>query len=193
MVDIDRVGGVWYEKVPVLVSFDRGNPLGDWLPGLEPADGDIVVTKQHASGFHGTDLVDHLRRLEADSVIVVGVSTSGCVRATATDASANGFRPFVVRQAVGDRTPAVHDANLFDLQAKYADVIDDLSSACAKGDDDAVLGSGAVAALARLDLPDRVALTDLRTTQGTPLTPFFLLVALALLGAEVLLTRRRSA
>lgn len=126
-------GGVWYEKVPVLASFDRGNPLGRWLPGLEPADWDIVVTKQHASGFHGTDLADHLRRLEADSVIVVGVSTSGCVRATATDASANGFRPFVVRQAVGDRTPAVHEANLFDLQAKYADVMDERELADALG------------------------------------------------------------
>lgn len=118
-------GGVWYSKVPVLSSFDRGNPLGQWLPGLEPADGDVVVTKQHASGFYGTDLAEHLRRLEVDSVIVVGVSTSGCVRATATDTSANGFRPFVVREAVGDRTAAVHDANLFDLQAKYADVVDE--------------------------------------------------------------------
>lgn len=116
-------GGEWYRKVPVLSSFDRGNPLGDWLPGLEPAAGDVVVTKQHASGFHGTDLAEALTEVEADSVIVVGVSTSGCVRATATDASAHGFRPFVIREAVGDRTPAVHDGNLFDLQAKYADVI----------------------------------------------------------------------
>ncbi len=116
-------GGVWYEKAPVLASFDRGNPLGGWLPGLEPADGEPVVTKQHASGFHGTDLADRLRALQIDSVVVVGVSTSGCVRATATDASANGFRPFVVSDAVGDRTDAVQEANLFDLHAKYADVV----------------------------------------------------------------------
>lgn len=116
-------GGVWYEKVPVLASFDRGNPLGDWLDGLEPAADEVVVTKQHASGFHRTDLVDRLEAANADSVIVVGVSTSGCVRATATDASAYGFRPFVVREAVGDRTDAVQEANLFDLHAKYADVV----------------------------------------------------------------------
>lgn len=117
-------GGVWYQKVAVLSSFDRGNPLGDWLPGIEPAEGEVVVTKQHASGFFGTDLSDQLRSLDADSVLVVGVSTSGCVRATATDASANGFRPFVIRQAVGDRTEHVNQSNLFDLQAKYADVVE---------------------------------------------------------------------
>lgn len=116
-------GGVWYRKIGVLSSFDRGNPLGDWLPELVPADGEIVVTKQHASGFFATDLADRLRTLGVDSVLVVGVSTSGCVRATATDASAYGFVPFVVREAVGDRTRAVQEANLFDLDAKYADVI----------------------------------------------------------------------
>lgn len=121
-------GGVWYRKIGVLSSFDRGNPLGDWLPGLEPADGEIVVTKQHASGFFGTDLATQLRSLGADSVLVVGVSTSGCVRATATDASASGFVPFVIREAVGDRTDQVQEANLFDLHAKYADVIDEATA-----------------------------------------------------------------
>ncbi len=116
-------GGVWYQKISVLESFDRGNPLADWVPGLEPDSDDVVVTKQHASGFFGTSLADELRNLDVDSVLVAGVSTSGCVRATATDASAHGFAPFVVREAVGDRTPAVHEANLFDLHAKYADVI----------------------------------------------------------------------
>lgn len=117
-------GGVWYRKIPVLASFDRGNPLGDWLEGLEPQPEESVITKQHASGFAGTDLARQLTALEADTAIVVGVSTSGCVRATATDASAAGFMPFVVRQAVGDRTPQVQDANLFDLHAKYADVVE---------------------------------------------------------------------
>lgn len=117
-------GGVWYQKVGVLSSFDRGNPLGHWLPGLEPAPGEVVVTKQHASGFFGTDLAKQLSALGADSVLVAGVSTSGCVRATATDASASGFAPFVIRQAVGDRTDQVNDANLFDLNAKYADVVE---------------------------------------------------------------------
>ncbi len=116
-------GGVWYRKVPVLSSFDRGNPLADWLDGLEPDPGESVVTKQHASGFAGTDLAATLEALEVDTTIVVGVSTSGCVRATATDASAAGFMPFVVREASGDRTAQIEDANLFDLHAKYADVV----------------------------------------------------------------------
>ena len=116
-------GGVWFDKVSALESFERGNPLADWLPGLSPEPDEVVVTKQHASGFFGTDLADQLRALEIDSVFVCGVSTSGCVRATVTDASASGFVPFVVREAVGDRTEAVHRSNLFDLHAKYGDVV----------------------------------------------------------------------
>ncbi len=116
-------GNAWYEKAPVLASFDVGNRLAGWVPGVEPVVDEVVVTKQHASGFFGTDLAQHLRAKRIDTVLICGVSTSGCVRATATDASAYGFIPFVVRDAVGDRTPAVHKANLFDLHAKYADVI----------------------------------------------------------------------
>ncbi len=118
-------GGVWYQKLPkILNSFDAGNPLRDWLPGLHPGGDELVIAKQHASGFFGTDLASQLQQLGADSLLIAGVSTSGCVRATATDASAHGFKPFVVRQCVGDRTDQVHESNLFDLNAKYADVID---------------------------------------------------------------------
>ncbi|MFW2381344.1 MAG: isochorismatase family protein [Acidimicrobiales bacterium] len=116
-------GGIWYQKIPALSSFDRGNPLADWLEGLVPESADLVVTKKHASGFAGTDLAEQLRSLDIDTVVIGGVSTSGCVRATATDASAAGLVPFVVRDAVGDRTDAVQRSNLFDLHAKYADVI----------------------------------------------------------------------
>ncbi len=116
-------GNVWYDKVPALASFDSGSRLADWIPGLEPEPNETVVTKQHASGFFGTELDTAVRVAGVDTLIVCGVSTSGCVRATATDASAHGFGPFVVREAVGDRTSAVHEANLFDLHAKYADVI----------------------------------------------------------------------
>lgn len=118
-------GGVWYDKIPALGSFDRGNPLGDWVAGLVPVEEEVVITKQHASGFSGTNLADQLSALNIDSVFACGVSTSGCVRATVTDASASGFVPFVVRQAVGDRTAEVNEANLFDLHAKYGDVIDE--------------------------------------------------------------------
>jgi maleamate amidohydrolase len=115
--------GVWYDRLGVLQAFDRGNALGDWVPGLEPKPTDTVVTKQHASGFFGTDLDAHLGSAGADSILIGGVSTSGCVRATATDCSAYGFPPLVVAEAVGDRTTEVQTANLFDLAAKYADVI----------------------------------------------------------------------
>ena len=116
-------GGVWYQKVPALRSFDRGNPLGEWVPGLEPTQGERVTTKQHASGFAGTNLEHDLHAAGIDTLLICGVSTSGCVRATATDASSLDFLPFVVEEAVGDRTDAVQKANLFDLNAKYADVI----------------------------------------------------------------------
>ena len=121
-------GGVWYDKVAALSSFDRGNLLADWISGLAPAEDDVVITKQHASGFAGTVLDERLTALGVDSVLVCGVSTSGCVRATVTDASAAGFVPFVVREAVGDRTEQVQESNLFDLHAKYADVIDEASA-----------------------------------------------------------------
>ncbi len=126
-------GGIWYRKIAALSCFDRGNPLGTWLDGLTPLDDEDVVTKQHASGFFGTALADRLREDGIDTVIIGGVSTSGCVRATATDASAHGFVPIVVRQAVGDRNPHVHEANLFDLNAKYADVVDEADVLAAFG------------------------------------------------------------
>lgn len=116
-------GGLFYRKVGALACFDEGNPLGDWVDGLEPADDEVVVTKQYASAFFGTSLASTLAADGVDSVLVCGVSTSGCVRASATDALQHGFRPLVVGDACGDRDAGVHEANLFDLNAKYADVI----------------------------------------------------------------------
>ncbi len=116
-------GGLFMRKLPLLKVFEEGSPLGDFVDGLEPAAGETVITKQFASGFFGTELANVLSSLDVDTVLVAGVTTSGCVRATALDALQNGFAPVVVRDAVGDRNPAPHEANLFDLQAKYADVI----------------------------------------------------------------------
>jgi maleamate amidohydrolase len=82
-----------------------------------------VITKQYASAFFGTSLASTLTALHVDTLLIAGVSTSGCVRASALDACQHGFVPLVVRDAVGDRHPAPHEANLFDLQAKYAEVI----------------------------------------------------------------------
>jgi nicotinamidase-related amidase len=82
-----------------------------------------VVTKQYASAFFGTSLASTLTALGVDTLLIAGVSTSGCVRASAVDACQHGFIPLVVREAVGDRHSAPHEANLFDLQAKYAEVV----------------------------------------------------------------------
>jgi maleamate amidohydrolase len=88
-----------------------------------PQPEDVIITKQRASIFQGTPLFSHLSLLGIQSLIVCGESTSGCVRASAVDAVQNGFRPMVVREAVGDRSTAAHEQSLFDLQAKYADVV----------------------------------------------------------------------
>ncbi|WNV74077.1 isochorismatase family protein [Geodermatophilus sp. DSM 44513] len=117
-------GGWFVRKVPALAAFAEDAP-GDWgALTLEPGPGEPVVVKQYASAFSGTSLASTLHAAGVDTVVVAGVSTSGCVRATAMDALSSGFRPQVVRQACADRSPALQDANLADLDAKYADVVD---------------------------------------------------------------------
>lgn len=118
-------GGVFFRKLPVLACFERGRSpeLAAFAEGLEPRPGETVVSKQYASAFFGTPLASKLKAIGVDTVLIAGVSTSGCVRATAVDACQHGFVPLVVRDAVGDRHPEPHEANLFDLQAKYAEVI----------------------------------------------------------------------
>jgi maleamate amidohydrolase len=121
-----RDGGVFFRKVPALASFEAGaDPeLSRFGDGLEPAPGETVITKQYASAFFGTSLASTLTALGVDTLLIAGVSTSGCVRATGVDACQHGFIPVIVREAVGDRAPGPHEANLFDLQAKYAEVVD---------------------------------------------------------------------
>jgi len=121
-------GGVFFRKVDALKCFIAGNPLGEPGPGLEPLPGEVIVTKQYASAFFGTSMASTLTALGVDTLIHAGVSTSGCVRATALDACQHGFVPIVVREAVGDRDQGVHDANLFDLDAKYADVVSEAAT-----------------------------------------------------------------
>jgi len=120
-----RDGGVFFRKVPALTCFEDGlHPdLAAFADGLEPAPGETVVTKQYASAFFGTTLAATLTALGVDTLLIAGVSTSGCIRASAVDACQHGFIPLVVREAVGDRHAAPHEANLFDLQAKYAEVV----------------------------------------------------------------------
>jgi maleamate amidohydrolase len=118
-----RDGGHFFRKVPALSCFERGNPLGAFPPGLQPRPDEVVVTKQYASAFFGTSLRATLTAMRVDTVILTGYSTSGCVRASALDALQNGFIPIVVADACGDRDARVQEANLFDLAAKYADVV----------------------------------------------------------------------
>ena len=120
-----RDGGVFVRKVPALKHLFGGGPMSELMPEVAPVEDELVVTKQYASAFFGTSLASTLVARGADTVVIVGVSTSGCVRASGVDAVQHGFLPLVVRDAVGDRTPETHDANLFDLQAKYAEVVDE--------------------------------------------------------------------
>jgi maleamate amidohydrolase len=118
-------GGYFFRKVPALRAFLKGSPMGTFPATLQPGAKDIVVTKQYASAFFGTSLAATLHSMGVDTVFVTGFSTSGCVRASALDALQNGFAPFVVSDACADRHPGPHEANLFDLQAKYAEVVDE--------------------------------------------------------------------
>lgn len=120
-----RDGGVFFRKVPALGCFEQGaHPeLAAFGAGLEPRAGETVITKQYASAFFATSLAPTLTAAAVDTLLIAGVTTSGCVRASAVDACQHGFIPLVVRDAVGDRAPGPHEANLFDLQAKYAEVV----------------------------------------------------------------------
>ncbi|MQA81710.1 MAG: isochorismatase family protein [Streptosporangiales bacterium] len=116
-------GGLFWRKIPALRVFEEGKPLGAPAAGLQPRADELVVTKQYASAFFGTSLTASLTAAGIDTLLVCGLTTSGCIRATATDAIQCGFRPLVVADACGDRDPRLHEANLLDLDAKYADVI----------------------------------------------------------------------
>jgi maleamate amidohydrolase len=117
-------GGLFVRKVPALRAF-AADADGRWgEPALLPDSADVIVSKHYASAFFGTSLASTLHASGVDTLAIAGVSTSGCVRATAMDALNHGFRPQVVRQACADRTSDLHDNNLADLDAKYADVVD---------------------------------------------------------------------
>lgn len=121
-------GGIFFRKVPALEVFVAGNPLGAWPKGLEPAKDEYVVTKQYPSAFFGTSLAATLTANGIDTLIITGLTTSGCIRATCVDTVSNGFIPIVVADACGDRHESPHKANLFDMRAKYADVVDEASA-----------------------------------------------------------------
>jgi len=117
-------GGLFVQKVPVLRQLTDGEPLAEIVPQLSPTDNDVVVTKQYASAFFGTSLAAMLTSMGVDTLILTGCSTSGCIRATAVDGMQYGFRVIVPRECVGDRHQEPHEANLFDIDSKYGDVVD---------------------------------------------------------------------
>ena len=116
-------GGRFFEKSKPLRYFLQGNPMGAWPKGLVPEADELIISKQYPSDFFGTSLASTLTAMGVDGVMLTGVSTSGCVRATCVDAMSHGFRTSVIADACGDRHPAPHEANLFDMNAKYADVV----------------------------------------------------------------------
>ena len=116
-------GGLWLQKMPGLADLQIGGPWVEIDPRLGRRDDETVVVKKGASAFFGTNLSAILVSQGIDTVVLCGATTSGCVRATAVDLLQNGFPTLVPRECVGDRAQAPHDANLFDIQAKYADVV----------------------------------------------------------------------
>lgn len=116
-------GGRFFQKARPLRYFLKGSPMGAWPAGLAPEPDELVISKQYPSAFFGTSLASTLTAMGVDNVILTGLTTSGCVRATCVDAMSHGFITTVVRDACGDRHPGPHEANLFDMQAKYADVV----------------------------------------------------------------------
>ena len=115
--------GVWCEKAPRLRELTESNPASHVIDILQPRYGEFVLCKTQPSAFFDTNLSSVLRSKSVDAVAVVGATTSGCVRATVVDAISGNLRPTVISDCVGDRAQAPHDANLFDMEQKYANLI----------------------------------------------------------------------
>jgi maleamate amidohydrolase len=120
----DKVAAAAFiDKIPALLTLEAGSRWVEIDPRLAPEPGEPVLNELFASAFFGTPLSSLLAAAGCDSVIVTGASTSGCIRATVVDALQHGYRPIVPREAVGDRNAAAHDANLYDIDTKYGDVV----------------------------------------------------------------------
>jgi maleamate amidohydrolase len=120
----DKVAAAAFiDKIPALLTLEAGSRWVEIDPRIAPLPHEPVLNKLFASAFFGTPLSSLLAAAGCDSLIVTGASTSGCVRATVVDAIQHGYRPIVPREAVGDRNPAAHEANLYDIDTKYGDVV----------------------------------------------------------------------
>ena len=118
-----RDAGVFIKKVPSLSVLKKGSPMVEVDDRLSPLPNEHLLVKKYASAFFGTSLASTLTAAGVDTLIITGCTTSGCVRASAVDGCQYGFRTIVVKEAVGDRAPEPHEANLFDIDAKYGDVV----------------------------------------------------------------------
>lgn len=118
-----RDAGIWAIKMAGVMTLRAGTPEVEADPRLGRRAGEPLIVKKYASVFFGTDLITRLHTLKIDTLILTGCTTSGCVRATAVDGLQYGFRVMVAREAVGDRAQPAHEQSLFDLNAKYADVV----------------------------------------------------------------------
>ena len=113
----------WLRKAPGFGALRRGTRLVELDGRLERREDEPLLEKRGASAFFGTDLVARLVGDAVDTLVICGATTSGCVRATAVDAVQYGYPTLVVADCVGDRAQAPHEASLFDIQAKYGDVV----------------------------------------------------------------------
>jgi maleamate amidohydrolase len=118
-----RDAGVFIKKVPALSILVKGSAMVEVDARIPPAFGEPVLEKKYASAFFGTDLHARLQALAVDTIVMAGCTTSGCIRASAIDSLQNGYLTMVVEDAVGDRADGPHQANLFDIDAKYGDVV----------------------------------------------------------------------
>lgn len=118
-----RVAKAFIDKVPTLLTLAPDTPWPQIDERITPAPGEPVLLKLFASAFFGTPLAPMLAAAHCDTIVITGASTSGCVRATAVDGMQYGYRVVVPRDAVADRAPGPHEANLFDIDAKYGDVV----------------------------------------------------------------------
>jgi maleamate amidohydrolase len=118
-----ETAAAFIDKIPALLTLAAGSRWVEIDPRIAPREGEPVLNKLFASAFFGTALTSFLTANGCDSLIVTGASTSGCVRATVVDAIQHGYRPVVPREAVGDRNPEAHAANLYDIDTKYGDVV----------------------------------------------------------------------
>lgn len=115
--------GTFAIKVPALRALSPDSPDAQFVASVRPVEGEYVSLKRHGSAFFGTNFASWLSFRGVDTLFITGCTTSGCVRASTVDASAHGLRPMVVTDCVGDRAQAPHEANLFDMEQKYADLV----------------------------------------------------------------------